>query len=246
MLGWWHGQHRGPVQPAEALSPWGTSPDPRSVCRRWRCGPRPSPRPGGLGPSRGSVLDLLRPTDFARPVHAELFTVIRDEVVRGRPHDTASIAAVALPQGGGAHHRGLRPGPSPTPPAGPLSSPVITPSTSPAGTPFATPRPRSHPGRRGTPHRRPVCAETTTSTACCCSRSPSPTTSSPGYTSSSPKDTPQEKPPAASSASTAGFAAPAPWATTWAPHCPRFPRTLCTSSSTPHPSDGAITFVLDT
>jgi replicative DNA helicase len=53
------------------------------------------------------VVGVLQATDFTRPAHSALFTLIADQLQRGRPHDPASIAAVITGQGAGAHQGGL-------------------------------------------------------------------------------------------------------------------------------------------
>ena len=54
------------------------------------------------------VTGALVPADFAEPAYAELFTVIADLVIRGQPHDPASVAAVIHRAGGGQKDAPLR------------------------------------------------------------------------------------------------------------------------------------------
>jgi replicative DNA helicase len=53
------------------------------------------------------VAEVLRASDFTRPAHGALFTLVATQLQQQRPHDPASIAAVITGQGAGAHHGGL-------------------------------------------------------------------------------------------------------------------------------------------
>ncbi|UZJ26895.1 DNA helicase (plasmid) [Rhodococcus antarcticus] len=55
----------------------------------------------------GPVVELLAAGDFTRPAHGALFTLIAEQLRRGRPQDPASIAAVITGQGTGAHQGSL-------------------------------------------------------------------------------------------------------------------------------------------
>lgn len=62
--------------------------------------------------SRGSTVrrtvEHLVPDDFYSPVHAELFTVIRDLITAGSPHDSAMVLNALTRQGKAHGHAGER------------------------------------------------------------------------------------------------------------------------------------------
>lgn len=61
---------------------------------------------GTGSPESRRVVDTLTATDFYRPVHAELFTVIADLVVAGRPHDSAAVFTTLQKEGRVGGHLG--------------------------------------------------------------------------------------------------------------------------------------------